>query len=446
MVEMIKEYFTRGYDLVNIVQYLVVSFSIVWVLSPGHRNRDSILRFIGKMAGVFGLETLVNLILFVLGMEWKWFGGLNYPVAHLIVVAIYAVFACKFKASNRLTLSLLIYFIIIDIAELGSQVARIVEFSFQINVDWMYILFYGLILIFAFVIGKYSIRNYSDMPVHLLILECTICTVSSALIFFHIVYARENHMRYDVFFAVVLFCLYIIAYQGYFFVRMASRERSERIAMEKDNLLLKANNTMLRLSEEVIRDMRAFRHDVQNQMAVMSHLFEEKKYDELESYFQKYDHSTEKLYSLLACGNPIIDSVMNMEISKARSLGVTLQAAISVPNTLPFDSPDTCCLIANILDNAIEEVARIKSDSPINFEMNVRGDYLYIGCRNHTSKKKGYVHFRTEKDDPTAHGIGHNIIDRMIKKYGGYINYAIENGTFIVDAVMDLKYAKEENV
>ena len=70
-----------------------------------------------------------------------------------------------------------------------------------------------------------------------------------------------------------------------------------------------------------------------------------------------------------------------------------------------------------------------------------RRDYLYIGVENALPEgidKQKLLALGTTKPDASEHGLGPQIIKRLVTPYNGYLTYSIEGGQFIADAIMNL--------
>ena len=117
-------YFTFVYDWVNVLQLIAVSFSIVFVLSGFSLNKRGLLRFGTEIVCVFAAETLFNWLLFFISHYWLWLAGINFPLAHFIVITLYAAFVSKYNVKSRILLSVTVFVTAIGMAELGVQAMR----------------------------------------------------------------------------------------------------------------------------------------------------------------------------------------------------------------------------------------------------------------------------------------------------------------------------------
>ena len=63
----------------------------------------------------------------------------------------------------------------------------------------------------------------------------------------------------------------------------------------------------------------------------------------------------------------------------------------------------------------------------------MKGNYLYLAVTNTAAGTKK-THFKTTKGD--GHGLGLTRIDAIIKKYGGYLTRASEDGAFSTEVLL----------
>ena len=61
-----------------------------------------------------------------------------------------------------------------------------------------------------------------------------------------------------------------------------------------------------------------------------------------------------ELYQYVNCGNAVVNTSVNYEISRARSEGIRTESQIIIPKKLPYRETELCSLLFNLLNNAIE--------------------------------------------------------------------------------------------
>lgn len=238
---------------------------------------------------------------------------------------------------------------------------------------------------FAFVIHKYTLKRYNDIPVLSVVLILITTIVSTALIISKTVIKMSAGMRFEAYYCIELAGIFVISVISYLMVYYHCKVRKEKTILEVQNKLLEADKQMLIISEQAIEEMRSLRHDMKNQHKVMEIMLKEGRYDDLKEYFFSMEKSDmQSTFSgFINCGNQLINSIVNMEILKANSYGISLVSKINVPQFLPFEPSDLCRVLVNLLDNAIEGILRTESrDYLIDLKIGKRMDYLYISVQN----------------------------------------------------------------
>ena len=156
-------YFTFVYDWVNVLQLIAVSFSVVLVLSSVKPDGQGLIRFCVEVVCVFAGETLFNWLLFYLSHYLKWLAGINFPLAHLIVITIYAAAVCKYNVKSRIVLGGTVFVTAIAMAELGAQSMRFFASGGSVS-HLLAVATDILIVVFAELIHLRSIHVYEDIP------------------------------------------------------------------------------------------------------------------------------------------------------------------------------------------------------------------------------------------------------------------------------------------
>lgn len=101
---------------------------------------------------------------------------------------------------------------------------------------------------------------------------------------------------------------------------------------------------------------------------------------------------------------------------------------------------DICVIIGNLLDNAIEacEKEKEKDKQFIRVYIDILKQQLYIYISNSMTddiQKSGERYITTKNG---SHGFGLLRIDRVVKKYGGYLNRQHEEGVFATEIMLPL--------
>ena len=243
-------------------------------------------------------------------------------------------------------------------------------------------------------------------------------------------------------YAVVLILMLLAIHTMYSMCQ--ERERVLELQAERQRLLNEKETSAL--VEKNLSDLRSIRHDIRNKYSYMEILLKEKRYEELQTFFEESSVKLPEGLTYVDCGNPVMNTILNMEIGKAQTQQIPVERQLMVPPALQFPDDDLCSLIANMMDNAIEESVRMKAEEKeygVRIEIYPRESYLFIRCLNKTDR--GELHrtergIRTTKKDIIKHGYGTQIITRIAEKYNGCAEFGLEDGNFVAKVILDMMW------
>ena len=208
-----------------------------------------------------------------------------------------------------------------------------------------------------------------------------------------------------------------------------------RIAEFQNDLITKHCDEV----QNIYKTMRGWRHDYHNHIQALIALAgdEEKTKDYL---FNLNDDLTQ-VDIVLKTGNVMVDAILNSKLSLIRSKQITVNAKATVPSALKVSEIDLCVIIGNLLDNAMEACLRQAEgeDRFIRIFIGVLKDQLYISVSNSAGgeiKKVGRTYLSSKGSE--NHGFGLMRIDRLARKYDGYVNRQNEEGVFATELMLPL--------
>lgn len=198
--------------------------------------------------------------------------------------------------------------------------------------------------------------------------------------------------------------------------------------------------------ENIYRQMRGWRHDYHNHIQTMKAHLALGQTDELDSYLGKLDTDLTAVDTVLKTGNVMVDAILNSKISLATSKNIKVTAKAVVPKELNVSEIDLCVIIGNLLDNAMEACSKYDAnvhtvhDEPfIRVYIAILKEQLYITVTNSVYGKinKTGGSYISTKNTP-SHGFGLIRIDRIVKRYSGYVNRQNEEGVFATEVLLPL--------
>lgn len=135
-------------------------------------------------------------------------------------------------------------------------------------------------------------------------------------------------------------------------------------------------------------------------------------------------------------GNQVLDGVLDgkMPVIRKNQIQFTCVADGSLLSCLHVT--DLCTIFGNALDNAIEHVILVPDPEQrvIHMEVSARKQFIYIEVRNYCEQE---VRLRggfpvTTKSDKSNHGFGIKSISYTVKKYGGTVQFGVEDHFFSI--------------
>jgi len=236
---------------------------------------------------------------------------------------------------------------------------------------------------------------------------------------------------------VIAITLLMILFSYFLFFRMAKEYEGKSEYM----LMIRQMDFQKRYIDELIenhKDIRRMRHELKNHVFCMNALLEQNKCDELRTYFNQV-YRQEYTLDLIESGNNIINSILDQKAVYAKSKKIDIDMCASLPETLDIDESDVCAVISNLLDNAIEACERLPAPRMprISIAVQQSGKYLHIVIKNTVSRDvvKDNPLLATTKPAP-HHGVGLQVVNNVVKRHDGIIDYQMEDMTFVVTVML----------
>lgn len=190
--------------------------------------------------------------------------------------------------------------------------------------------------------------------------------------------------------------------------------------------------------ETMYTKMRGWRHNYRNHIQVMKALAEKGDIEAIKDYLNKLDEDLTTIDLVVKTGNTMADAILNSKISLAKSKGIKVKVDAHIPIKLKMSELDSCVILGNLFDNAIEANLPLPEDERlIRVYMDMKNTQLYISFTNFTASGKLAKEanlFKTTKGD--GHGFGLVSIDSIIEKLDGYISRNSEDGAFTTEILI----------
>ena len=204
--------------------------------------------------------------------------------------------------------------------------------------------------------------------------------------------------------------------------------------LERKNLQLQKN--YYEELEQNQKQIRKFRHDMNNHLSVVGYLLQKGELQKARDYFDKisvYMQTANRKF----CENSVVNAVLNAKYNLMTDAKIDGFFHISIDKILFIDDVSLCTLFANTLDNAIEACQKIEAPDRRKLELKCRyteNGYFSLELINSkineiVVQKNQYI---SDKEDKSAHGIGISSIRDIVEKYEGTLDISYDDTSFKV--------------
>jgi len=190
--------------------------------------------------------------------------------------------------------------------------------------------------------------------------------------------------------------------------------------------------------QNMYRQIRGWRHDYRNHIQNMKIQLDEGNLSGLSGYLDQLAGDLDTVDTVIKTGNVMADAILNSKLNVAEKLNVRLNVKANVPDNLPLTDVELCSMLGNMLDNATEACSALpESERFMRIYIGKLKGQLYLSVQNaagEVRKSKG-SYLSTKEGE---HGYGLFRIDRVAKKYGGYVNRQNEDGVFATEITIPI--------
>ena len=237
---------------------------------------------------------------------------------------------------------------------------------------------------------------------------------------------------------LVLLLIFVIVLFGYYILRRTLYNMIDRRIERFQSELIEKQ---VREIQNMYRQVRGWRHDYRNHINNMKIQLSEGNYDKLSDYLNELADDLDTVDTVIKTGNVMADAILNSKLNVAEKMNIKLNVKANVPENLPMSDVELCSMLGNILDNAVEAYGTLPEEERFMrvYIGKLKGQ-LYLSVQNSAGKvrKSKNTYLSTKEGE---HGYGLFRIDRIAKKYGGYVNRQNEEGVFATEIMIPLQSA-----
>ena len=278
-------------------------------------------------------------------------------------------------------------------------------------------------------------RKIKEIPIKqwiTIILMPAISTIILYIIYYGLMSSRENNK-------IILYCTAVL---GLLYINFAVFDFFEtylkQLRLSVLEQVIERETTNYKQIENAYNDMRTLKHDISNQLDVITDLISRNDKKSAEAVIKSISLQLENVNAVCYTGEPIIDSVINIKLKYAHELGINITKRIKIA-AFDLDRIELCRAIGNVLDNAIEGCQRSGlSEQHIYISIQQIDDKIVVEITN-TATDVDLNNLQTSKKNRSAHGIGLSSIQNSVDKLNGYMKCDFKNNIFSLKMVVPNK-------
>lgn len=201
-------------------------------------------------------------------------------------------------------------------------------------------------------------------------------------------------------------------------------------------------SSQCKLMYESVDKIKSFRHDIKIHLGALKALAVDSSSDEVLGYINRLivDIKSSEIYC--DSGNIVFDSIINFKLGNTAESDVKLSIDISVPPAVNIDTFDLVTILGNLMDNALDAVAKVK-EKWICLDIKFNKGLLTIHVENSFDGEVKYLDGETGKENSIisrkqgdTHGYGLKNVRKSVASYNGSMAIVPAKGSFSVNILL----------
>ncbi len=189
-------------------------------------------------------------------------------------------------------------------------------------------------------------------------------------------------------------------------------------------------------------DTRAFRHDMNNNLAVISSLMRKGSYSEAEEYVNELHGRLSSFSPKIVTGDDMLDALISSKLTDIENKGIRFTVNGVIDGGLGWKPIDICAVFANMIDNAVEACVKVVgAERNIDLTFRKTEHQRIITMKNSTAVKVdcsrlGDGSHYTSKADSSSHGFGVKNIRDTLDKVGAMMQLSCSETEFMTTIIL----------
>ncbi|MBP3732019.1 MAG: GHKL domain-containing protein [Bacilli bacterium] len=441
-------YYRQILDLTYYLAFFFLSAGLCILLWPKERNLKNILKLVLVLIVSYGVCILFSSLMFSISVEMhnqvvsQIFFALTLPI---VILAFSAIFMRKGRGIHWIIKSIILISSIAVVEVLSKNTGFFfgkVSNDIFVVVALARSLPFALFTFVCFLLYKVDIVRYRNLSNEMII----IISVLSALLIVASIYEQATTTQETATVALLsildIVLLFILNFSYY--ATYKNIEHRHRITnLEVQKTLEDAERMSIAIDQTNREELEKLRHDIKNQFSYLDVMLQQGQNDEAKKYVEDYLNNSNPVLHSFSCSNKVINSIINLELTKAKIKKIKIDVKVVVPPALPFKDIDLVSLLTNMIDNALENYYS-ENKEPITVRIMKQNDFIRIIVSNPINVEKVNLRALTKTSKVgRGHGYGTKIIKNIANAYKGGVDFSVEDNRFICDAILNLNVEEQ---
>ncbi|MCL2188940.1 MAG: GHKL domain-containing protein [Defluviitaleaceae bacterium] len=183
----------------------------------------------------------------------------------------------------------------------------------------------------------------------------------------------------------------------------------------------------LQVMEESLEKTRAFKHDTKLHIYALKEYAKHDKTDDIRHYLDRLISDIDYTEIFSNTGNIAFDSIINYKLRNVND--IKPQLYINVPPKINIDAADIAIIMGNLIDNALEALAK-STGKKLQLDIQYSRGILFVTVKNSFSGEVSLRDGQIVSTKRGEHGYGLKNIKQAANKYNGDIEISYENNYF----------------
>lgn len=356
------------------------------------------------------------------------------------------VFTCATEKRVRTALlTIPSVFVYMNFGQIGYLIEKILgfgnysAFSTADDITWATVIS-DVVLLIILLLLKYKGHSYIRAKLSLgeLILITIFCVFSPVIIV--VLEALETLVQYGGYNLAWMIFVLVLNFAVIYGIAYRKKAKYYKLQSESYKSQFDDEYNYFKEYKDNNKEIAKFRHDWNNHMIVMQQLFEQEKFEEAKKYFESFPVVKKSNTTKVLSGNETVDTILAAKAEIFDKHNVELKINGSLSRLSAMESMDICILFSNLIDNALEAVARVNKKRYLHINVTESPNMLMIIFKNPTDQElliEGDT-IKSTKEDAMKHGIGLQNVAEIIEKYKGEYYIETMENEFVVKIVLPM--------